>query len=432
MKNLLVFFIAFVFSGLNAQVTNREAKKWKKDLLEMKSQLAERHVNLYHTITEEVFDSAVANLNEDIPFLNTNQILVRFAQLVAMIGDGHTSFYPGDQKRYRFSYFPVRFWKFSDGIYVIAATGEYKHLLGKKLKQVENSLIEEVFKKISTTVGADNPMEYTYSVPFELRRPELLQALGFTKFPEQAEFVFEDGTHEVLIGQEIKVVEYKDWYSANNLYENKKVQSKSLNYLFATRLTLEMIKQHRNYWFTYMEDEQALHFQYNSCWDQKGQPTFEETTRELFAYLDSHPVERLIIDLRQNSGGEPLTAKPLIDELKKRKEFCKEGRLFVLVGRRTFSAALSNAATLRSVCGARTVGEAPRGKPNNPSEGRDIRLKRTKTKLTVSTQFVARDSTLGNSKYLPIEIPVQVEFSSFHSAKDKVLSEALKARILFK
>lgn len=90
---------------------------------------------------------------------------------------------------------------------------------------------------------------------------------------------------------------------------------------------------------------------------------------ELFALMDKNGAERLIIDLRQNSGGEPMIAEPLIQEHERRSELSDRGGLFVLVGRRTFSAALTNAAHLRSRAGARTVGEPPRGKPNCPSEG---------------------------------------------------------------
>jgi C-terminal processing protease CtpA/Prc len=54
----------------------------------------------------------------------------------------------------------------------------------------------------------------------------------------------------------------------------------------------------------------------------------------MFRFLDENDVERLIVDLRQNSGGEPKIASYLVEELGKRNEFTEQGRLFVLVGRR--------------------------------------------------------------------------------------------------
>ncbi len=138
-------------------------------------------------------------------------------------------------------------------------------------------------------------------------------------------------------------------------------------------------------------------------------------------------MDRLIVDLRQNSGGEPATASYLIEELAKRRAFTDQGRLFALVGRRTFSAALTNALQLRNV-GAIIVGEPPRGKPNHPSEGRDIDLERTKIWATVSTRFVERDPELGDARYLPVDLPAAYTFEVYRDARDPVLEAALAVK----
>ena len=229
-------------------------------------------------------------------------------------------------------------------------------------------------------------------------------------------------------------MDLKEWraverLTANGIYKGQRPPSLRLNYLFATELMLEQVKEGRYYWFTYLEKEKTIFFQYNVCWDQKNQPTFKEVTDEVFAFMDYNQVDRLIFDVRQNSGGEPKIAQPLLDELAKRREFTEEGRFFVLTGRRTFSAALTNAALLRAQVNARIVGEAPRGKPNNPSEGRDIDLRKTNLWLTVSTQFVERDAALGTAAFLPVDIKVPLDFTSFSQGKDPVLQAALEAKL---
>lgn len=150
----------------------------------------------------------------------------------------------------------------------------------------------------------------------------------------------------------------------------------------------------------------------------------------MLAMADDRGAERLIIDLRQNTGGEPLIAEPLIRKLEQRAEQGIRDDVFVLVGRRTFSAALTNAAHLRSRAGARIVGEPPRGKPNGPSEGRDIDLEATGIWLTVSTQFVERDPALGDAEYLPVDIPVAVSFDEYRRGLDPVFEAALSAVLM--
>jgi hypothetical protein len=258
----------------------------------------------------------------------------------------------------------------------------------------------------------------------------MLHTLGIAEAADQADFIFEGGLRATFHALTRKESGDAKWRSASTLFGEQALPTLRLDYLFATPLTLEHVDPLAYYWFTYLEEQQALYFQYNRCWDQKGKPTFEDVTKELFQYMDDHPVERLLVDLRQNAGGEPLIAQPLIDGLAQRTDFTQAGRLFVLVGRRTFSAALTNAAHLRSRAGARIVGEPPRGKPNHPSEGRDIDLKRTKTYVTVTTEFVERDPALGNTRYLPVDIEAAYTFASYQEAQDPVLQAALRAELI--
>ena len=406
-----------------------KSERWREDLRELERQLSERHVNLFHSVSRKAFESAVSDLDRRIPSLTRPEILVGFAQIVAMVGDGHTSFYPGNQKKWWFHFYPIKLWSFSDGVYVIGTTGDHADLFGKRLVRIDETPIEDAFRLISTTIGADNDMEYEYTVPFELARPELLHVLGIAESADQAEFVFEGGVRKTFQAMTLKKWRGLDWRSANNLYEGLAPPSMRLEFLFATPLTLEHLKQRKYYWFTYLEEQRTLFLQYNQCWDQKDRPPFQEVVDELFRYMDGNPVERLIVDVRQNAGGEPKIAEPLIEGLEQRSEFGEAGRLFVLVGRRTFSAALTNAAQLRSRAGALIVGEPPRGKPNSPSEGRDIDLKRTKMWVTVSTQFVERDPELGGADYLPVDIDAAYTFEQYRNAEDPALDAALAAEI---
>lgn len=424
MKYLLIAFFASLVTVSSAQQSKSQAKKWQKDLNHLYDKMQKKHVDLYHQASQEQLDSAFNRLMVDIPHLQNHEILVRMAQFVALVGDGHTSFFPGNQRKMWFRFLPVKFWYFPDGIRVIDVSEPYLSLLGKKLLKIGNVSVDEAYARIATTIGVDNDVEFQYSIPFQFVRPELLQALDIIESSDSVYMEFE-GDVGITFASIVKDEWHDlDWRCANGIYPDGKSPSQRLDFLFASDLTLEHLKERKYYWYVFLEEKEAIYFQYNVCWDQKKRPTFKDVAQEMLTTFDSADVNKLIIDVRQNSGGEPLIAKYLVDELNNRKSGFDNKRVYVLVGRRTYSAALTNALQLRKA-GSIVVGEPSRGKPNNPSEGRDIIMKSMSMWATVSTQFVERDEDLGDAYYIPIDHPVEQTYQDYRKGVDTVLEYAL-------
>jgi hypothetical protein len=62
--------------------------------------------------------------------------------------------------------------------------------------------------------------------------------------------------------------------------------------------------------------------------------------------LSQSGVQRLVVDLRLNGGGNSAILDPWITEIKS-SPLNKKGHLFVIVGRATFSSAIMNAVRLK-------------------------------------------------------------------------------------
>lgn len=146
----------------------------------------------------------------------------------------------------------------------------------------------------------------------------------------------------------------------------------------------------------------------------------------IFGLLDAHTEYRLIIDLRNNSGGEPKTANSLIEGIQSRPHLLTRGKVLTLVSRRTYSAALTTAAHLRKFTHSVLIGEHSRGKPNCPSEGRDIVLENSGAVVTVSTEMVTRDPDLGDADYLPLDIQINATYGDYKRGIDRGLETALR------
>jgi len=69
-----------------------------------------------------------------------------------------------------------------------------------------------------------------------------------------------------------------------------------------------------------------------------------ENAQQLFKPSTSIKPQRLVIDMRENGGGDfTLVREHLLPGLKQRSAINRTGHLFVVIGRDTFSAAMSNA-----------------------------------------------------------------------------------------
>ena len=140
-------------------------------------------------------------------------------------------------------------------------------------------------------------------------------------------------------------------------------------------------------WTVYWVDQQTLYVNF------RGYENLARNAERLLGELDRLRPAHLVIDLRDNGGGdyekgrrlliEPITQRPWINS---------RGRLFVMVGRRTFSAAMVNAVDFDAMTHALLVGEPIGEKPNSYQEVRQFTLPDSGLTVGVSTKWYASRS----------------------------------------
>jgi hypothetical protein len=127
--------------------------------------------------------------------------------------------------------------------------------------------------------------------------------------------------------------------------------------------TLPLYRQHANkyYWATVIDGGATVYFQYNSCTEDPSQPSATFLT-QVNQMLTQSGVERLIVDMRNNTGGSAAILDPWIEQIRAGR-YNAPGRLYVIVGRATFSAAMEASDLFRDETAAIFVGEPTGGKP---------------------------------------------------------------------
>jgi hypothetical protein len=103
--------------------------------------------------------------------------------------------------------------------------------------------------------------------------------------------------------------------------------------------------------------------------------------------LDERRPRRLIVDLRDNDGGDYKAGRKLIEEIRSRPWLNHRGVLYVMIGRKTYSAAMTNAVDFKRTTEAILVGEPAGAAPNNWQEVRRFHLPNSGLRVSVSTRY---------------------------------------------
>jgi hypothetical protein len=136
------------------------------------------------------------------------------------------------------------------------------------------------------------------------------------------------------------------------------------------------------FWYSQLPDGQTMYVSFRR-YDDLG-----DKARQLFQAIDRSPPKRLVIDLRQNGGGDFFEGrKHLVNPVKSRPVVNQKGRLFVIIGRRTFSAAMVNAIDFRKDTQAILVGEPIGERPNSYSENDEMTLPNSRIVVSYSTRY---------------------------------------------
>jgi hypothetical protein len=343
-------------------------EQWAKDLDFLGAELPKKHKNLFHRISETEFRARIEELKAKLPALGPDETLAGLMKIVAAVGDSHTTVGYRPQQG-----LPLMLYWFKDGISIVNTTAEYKDILYGKITAFEGKPIEDVVAAVSALIPHENEAQVKNHLPNLLTDIVLLHGLGL--IPSQAAasltVLTEAGRMVTLEMKPLLFSSKPEWLV------NTSDESGAPLYLKNRRLF---------YWYEILPDSRVLFFKYNSCQDMKDQP-FSDFIKKLFADVDAAKVEKIIVDLRHNGGGNSAIFARFLEELKKRPALLRKGRIYVLVGRRTFSSAILNALDLKKETPAVFAGEPTGGKPNHYGEIQSFRLPQSGLAVTYSVKY---------------------------------------------
>lgn len=365
--------------------------------------LASHHPNLHHSISREAWDGKVEDLQSRLPSLNDHRAQTELMSLVASIGDAHTILHWEPSEVY-----PLRFYWFSDGLFVIKAQDKYGHLLNSRVLAINALSMDQLVDAVKKVIPHENESRLRGEFPHYLIHPGMLYGLGITHTPQEMQLtcVTGDGlvqTWRVQAEPNLK----RDWRDAQEPMPPQK----------ETNAPLYLRGKEQYYWFTHLPNHETVYFRYHRCGEHPAYP-MAAFLDQLFQSVRENGTKRLVVDLRQNRGGSSRVLAPFIPRFAALDGINQQGRLYVLVGRETFSSALMNALQFRKYTKAIFVGEPTGGKPNSFGETVTMELPGTDLALTHSTKYF-RQSEVDSDSFVP-DFVVELSHGDYAAGVDPV------------
>jgi hypothetical protein len=410
----------------NVPLDSAAVAAWRQDLRYLAAQMAERHRDLYHAISRSAFDSAVASLDARIPLLRRHQVILELARIVALVGDGHTNIAPTRDPRIGFRRYPIALYLFSDGLYIRAADSAHAGLVGARVVRIGGHSVEEAYAAVRPLIGRDNEMGVRFFAPFLLAMPEVLHGTGLVPDMERAEFTVERDARRfeialVSAGPAPMMAPETDrsWIAPPGWVDARRSAA------HPTPLWLEDPSD--KFRFRYLPDTRTLYVQFNEV-GNKPDETVAQFCRRLFAFARHRPVWRFVLDLRLNGGGDGSLNRPLLLGIIKAESLDVRGRLFTIIGRRTWSAAQFLVTQLENYTSTILVGEPTASRGNAYGDSYRITLPNSGITVRVSTLWWQLSDPRDARPWTPPELATALSFEDYRTNRDPVLEAILSYR----
>ncbi len=364
--------------------------------------------------SKEEFDAAVGKLNNDIPKLGDGQILIELMKLMRKLGDGHTGILGRLDNAEAALAVPLQFYLFKEGLFVIAADPQHKDLLGAQVLRFGDSTVVQVMQALDPLMSRDNDFWPNQVGPYRMRSLPLLHGLGLIPDAAKVNLAIKDAQ-----GKE-RVVTIAANGSFPNIWNDFPKSWLTYAGTPGRPLPLYLRNMATAYWFEYLPESKVLYFQYNRVRND-GEESLAKFTERLFKFVAENEVDKLVIDMRWNNGGNTFLSQPLLYGLIRNDKINKRGKLFVIIGRRTFSAAQNTTTFFERHTNATFVGEPTGSSPNFIGEETIFTLPYSKVLANVSDLYWQSAWPMDYRTWIAPHIYAPPTFAAFSAGRDPAL-----------
>ena len=422
MRTFILLISLFATTLMNAQ-PDLTTEQWQEDVRWMQQKIMNDYRPLFHKISLDEWNKHVDDLYHEIPEMENHEVMVGIAEAIAKFGYGHTAFWLTAWRYNRlvdFHQMPYNLYWFTDGVYVQGVHQHFEEALGAKVIKVGNLPIMEALDAVRPVVSAENDQFFKAHGLHYLGVPEVLHAKGviddlsmvtltLDKGGKQFEMSFTPRPSEQLPGHYGLIQSQGEWLDSRPQVD--------------TPYWLKHLD--KKYYMEYLEKEKVVYVRQSEVQDEEDE-NIEQFYGRVFDFIENNDVEKLVMDLRLNSGGNNYKNKPVVTGLIRCEKINQAGKLFVILGRRTFSACQNLVNELENYTEAIFVGEPTAENVNFFGDSRTERLPNSDLPLRLSYLWCQDKDPRDTREWTPPHIAIEMSSSDYKSNHDPVLDYILK------
>ncbi len=384
---------------------------WRYDLWLFDRELKRIHYDPFRVYGRVEFERIVRNLNRRIPSLTDAQIMLELMKLAVMAGDGHTNIRP-NQALWGSKRLPIQMFWFQEGLFITAADPRFGDLAGARVLDIAGKTPEDLMRLVDPLISRDNAMGPLAIGPGYLRIPILLEGLGLQKGADQVQIRVRDSK-----GVDRSVALPGDSADPTEAWVTARKDAGAPDPLY-------LKNRQTPYWYAFLADSKVLYFQYNSV-RNAGNETFAAFCKRMFEFVETAEVEKFVVDIRWNGGGNSFLNQPLVHGLVRSAKINQPGKLFVITGRNTFSAAMNCATDIEMNTQAMFVGEPTGASPNFIGETVRITLPYSKMMGSISDLHWVRSWPMDFRTWIAPDLPASPSFELYRVNRDPAMEAIL-------
>jgi len=394
--------------GIDSQKNMTRDDAWKKDIDYLLSRIEQLHFDMNHYVSKVDYEKVVHDLKTSISHATDEQIIVKMMKVLGTLGTGHNLLIPTSSKIGALKKLPVQFYQFDDGLFIVDADKDYEKWIGYKVELFENTSAELALQKTNAVNARDNDMQILWLGPYYLGLPDVLEGLGIIEDANQVSLTLSNSKGK----SEKATMNPVAWNFTGTPVLPK---------LKAKKQPLFLSKKEDFYWSKVLPEHNAMYVQFNA-FVAKDEPTFPDFNLKLLENIKQNNYQNLILDMRLNAGGNGAMIAPMLKALIKFESTNPKGKIFVLIGRGTFSAAQNFLVNITKNTNAIIVGEPSGSSPNFAGEAGYFKLPYSGLWGIIASQYHQSSTAEDKRKWVAPHIPVGQSSTDFFNGNDKALN----------